>query len=139
MKLKSVHSAASGYFVLPNAVNVSAALRTAIINENPRSANFLQQELDPVYVSANPASYPLSFFTYLIVPRSGTKVPARFRKAKGRTLSTFIDYALCAGQRALASQGYAPLPRNLVAGGLRQSAHIPGHVKPPTLARCQRS
>jgi ABC-type phosphate transport system substrate-binding protein len=126
----------AGRYVLPAAANVTAALTSAIINENPHSKNFLQEDLDPVYPSRNPRSYPLSYYSYLIVPRTGTRLPPQFTTAKGRTLSVFLDFALCAGQRQATELGYAPLPRNLVAGGLRQVLHIPGHVRIPTLAQC---
>jgi hypothetical protein len=58
---------------------------------------------------------------------------------KGRSLSTFIDYFLCAGQAHIAELGYSPLPLNLVKGGLLQTSFIPGHIAGPnlnTLAGC---
>jgi ABC-type phosphate transport system substrate-binding protein len=129
----------AGRYVLPTAVDVTVALTKAVINENPHSKNFLQQNLDAVYTFRDPRSYPLSDYSYLIVPRLGTRQPTNFTPAKGRSLSTFIDFALCAGQRQVTALGYAPLPRNLVAGGLLQVRQIPGHVAVPTLARCLRS
>ena len=51
--------------------------------------------------------------------------------AKGRTLSSYLRYALCAGEKQIAQTAYAPLPENLVKGGLLQVANIPGHVKVP--------
>jgi len=58
---------------------------------------------------------------------------------KGRSLSTFIDYFLCAGQAHVAELGYSPLPLNLVKGGLLQTSFIPGAIAGPnlrTLAGC---
>ncbi|HEX3490387.1 MAG TPA: substrate-binding domain-containing protein, partial [Streptosporangiaceae bacterium] len=129
----------AGYYVLPTASNVAVALTKAQINEDPHSVNFLQQNLDSVYTFTDPRSYPLSSYSYLIVPRSGTKVPPTFSSAKGKSLSTFIDFFLCAGQKQVASLGYSPLPKNLVQGGLSRSGQIPGHVtgpNPNTLAGC---
>jgi ABC-type phosphate transport system substrate-binding protein len=126
----------AGRYVLPVQADVTIALTQAVIDENPRSPNFLQQNLNRLYVYRNPKSYPLSFYSYLIVPRSGTKLPPIFTTAKGRSLSTFIDFGLCAGQRQVAPLGYAPLPRNLVAGGLLEVRRIPGHVRIPSLSRC---
>ena len=129
----------AGYYVLPSASNVAVALTQAQINEDPRSVNFLQQNLDSVYVYKDPRSYPLSSYSYLIVPRTGTKSPPNFSPAKGRTLSTFINFFLCGGQQQVAALGYSPLPLNLVKGGLLQVDHIPGHVPTPnpvTLAGC---
>jgi ABC-type phosphate transport system substrate-binding protein len=122
---------AAGDFVRPAAANVTASLSRASINENRNSPHFMQVDLAPVYTSKDPADYPLSFTSYLIVPRRGTTLPANFSKAKGRTLSTFLIYALCAGQLNASKIGYARLPQNLVKGGLLQVANIPGHVHVP--------
>ena len=130
----------AGYYVLPTASNVAVALTKAVINENSHSAEFLQQNLDSVYTFTDPRSYPLSSYSYLIVPRAGTHLPTNFTPAKGKTLSTFVDYFLCAGQREVAALGYSPLPLNLVQGGLLQNSKIPGAVPGPnrtTLAGCK--
>jgi hypothetical protein len=124
---------AAGYFVLPSASNVAVALTKAVINENSHSPNFLQQDLDAVYTFNDPRSYPLSSYSYLIVPRAGTHQPTNFSKAKGKTLSTFVDYFLCGGQQEAAGLGYSPLPLNLVKGGLLQSSKIPGAIPGPNL------
>jgi ABC-type phosphate transport system substrate-binding protein len=127
---------AAGKFVPPLPGNVTTALRKALINTNPNSPDFLQQNLDPVYTDKDPGSYVLSFYSYWIVPRAGHKLPPDFTTAKGRTLSSFMIYALCAGQHNLAELGYGPLPPNLVAGGLGEVKSIPGHVPVPPLAQC---
>src|SRR5262249_361069 len=114
------------------------------INEDPHSQNFLQQNLDSVYTFRDIRSYPLSSYSYLIVPRQarGTPSPPTVFSSppgKGRSLSTFIDYFLCAGQPHLADLGYSPLPLNLVKGGLLQTNFIPGAIRGPnlrTLAGC---
>jgi ABC-type phosphate transport system substrate-binding protein len=129
----------AGYYVLPSASNVAVALTEAVIDENPHHSNFLQQNLDAVYTFTDPRSYPLSSYSYLIVPRAGTHQPTNFSPAKGKSLSTFADYFLCAGQREVAALGYSPLPLNLVKGGLLQSSKIPGAIPGPnltTLAGC---
>ncbi len=129
----------AGYYVLPTASNVAVALTKAVINEDSASPDFLQQDLDSVYTFTDPRSYPLSSYSYLIVPRAGTRQPTNFTPAKGKTLSTFIDYALCQGQREVAALGYSPLPLNLVQGGLLQNSKIPGAVSgpnPTTLEGC---
>jgi len=129
----------AGRYVLPTASNVTIALTRAIINENPRSPDFLQQDLDQVYTYRNPESYPLASYSYLIVPRTGKKpVPPQFSRADGRTLSVYVDYLLCRGQRQSAELGYAPLPVSLVKAGLQQVDHIPGHVRRvPSFAACR--
>jgi ABC-type phosphate transport system substrate-binding protein len=102
-----------------------------VINDDPASPDYLQQNLTPVYWNTNPASYPLSAYSYLIVPRTGAKLPPVFSKSAGRSLSILLDYAVCQGQSQLAELGYAPLPPTLVNGALQQISHIPGHVAMP--------
>jgi ABC-type phosphate transport system substrate-binding protein len=124
----------AGYYVLPSASNVAVALTKAVINEDASSPNYLQQNLNSVYTFTDPRAYPLSSYSYLIVPRLSTKIPTNFSTGDGKTLSTYIDYFLCAGQQFSAELGYSPLPLNLVTGGLSQAAKIPGHVAEPSLA-----
>ncbi|HYK28928.1 MAG TPA: substrate-binding domain-containing protein [Streptosporangiaceae bacterium] len=124
---------AAGYYVLPTPSNVAVALTKAVITETP-GPNFLQQDLDAVYTYTDPRSYPLSSYSYLIVPRDHTTLPSNFTPAKGRSLSTYINFLLCAGQNEVAALGYSPLPLNLVEGGLLQNSHIPGHVPIPNLS-----
>jgi ABC-type phosphate transport system substrate-binding protein len=129
----------AGYYVLPSASNVAVALTQAQINEDQSSPDFLQQNLDSVYGYTDPRSYPLSSYSYLIVPRNGTKIPPIFNNNVGRSLSTYIDFYLCAGQQQASQLGYSPLPLNLVEGGLHQASLIPGAVpgpNPTTLAGC---
>jgi len=124
----------AGYYVQPTASNVAVALTQAQINEDSSSPDFLQQDLDNVYTYTDPRSYPLSSYSYLIVPRQGTTIPNNFSDGDGATLSTYIDYFLCAGQQYSAELGYSPLPLNLVQGGLLQSSLIPGAVATPSLS-----
>jgi ABC-type phosphate transport system substrate-binding protein len=125
---------AAGYYVLPTASNVAVALTEAEINEDASSPDYLQQDLDNVYTFTDPRAYPLSSYSYLIVPRAGTTIPSNFSDGDGRTLSTYIDYFLCAGQQYSADLGYSPLPLNLVQGGLDQASKIPGAIPEPNLA-----
>ena len=125
----------AGKYVLPAAANVTTALTQAVIDTNPRSSRYLQENLNKVYTYKNSASYPLSYTSYLIVPRTRTKPPPHFTNARGRTLSAFTVFALCRGQSHMA-RGYAPLPRNLVKDGLQQARRIPGHGRIPSLSQC---
>jgi ABC-type phosphate transport system substrate-binding protein len=115
------------YFVGPTASNVAVALTKAEINFDASSPNYLQQILTPLYTFKDPRSYPLSSYSYLIVPRSGTTTPPAFNDGAGASLSQFINFFECAGQKQSASLGYSPLPYKLVQGGLRQNGEIPGH------------
>jgi ABC-type phosphate transport system substrate-binding protein len=123
----------AGRYVRPTAANVTVALTAAQINENPHSPQFLQQNLDHVYTFRDPRSYPLSSYSYLVVPRTGRKpAPPTFSRAKGRTLSTFLAFAVCPhGQLQLRALGYARLSPNLVRGALLVAGRIPGHVRVP--------
>jgi ABC-type phosphate transport system substrate-binding protein len=122
-----------GYYVLPTASNVAVALTQAQINEDPTSPNFLQQNLDNVYTYNDPRSYPLSSYSYLIVPRDGTKIPPIFNDGVGRSLSTYINFYLCQGQQQAAALGYSPLPINLVSGAFLQVNKIPGTIGAPNI------
>jgi ABC-type phosphate transport system substrate-binding protein len=124
----------AGYYVLPTASNVAVALTQAQIDSDASSPNYLQQDLDNVYTFTDPRSYPLSSYSYLIVPRKGAAALPGFSNGDGVSLSTYIDYFLCAGQQYSAELGYSPLPLNLVEGGLAQAAKIPGAIAEPSLA-----
>ena len=125
----------AGRYVGPTATNVNTALTQAVVDTNSHSPDYLQVNLNKVYTDKNPASYPLSYTGYLIVPRSGPKpVPPNFTNAKGLTLGAFTVFALCGGQAHIAALGYAPLPPNLVKDGLQQTGQIPGHGHIPS--RC---
>ncbi len=128
------------YFVGPTPQNVAVALTQAIINNNKSSANYLQQDLHQLYRFKDPRNYPISSYSYLIVPRQGTAEPTNFTNSKGATLSTWVNFLLCGGQKQMPQLGYSPLPKNLVEGGLVQDGKIPGHVAIPTIAaleKCQ--
>ena len=123
----------AGYYVLPTASNVAVALTQAQINEDPNSPDFLQQNLDNVYTYKDPRSYPLSSYSYLIVPKTSTKEPPIFNSNVGRSLSTYIDFYLCQGQQQAAALGYSPLPINLVEGAFLQVNKIPGTIGAPNI------
>lgn len=126
---------AAGYYSLPTPSNVAIALQAAIINDNPSSVDYLMQDLRNVYTFGDPRTYPLSSYSYLIVPRdssvTGLPVPSTFNTPKGVTLSTWLNYVLCGAQQSAGALGYSPLPKNLVDGGFAQVDHIPGHVATP--------
>ncbi len=123
----------AGYYVLPSASNVAVALTQAQINEDASSPNFLQQNLDSVYGYTDPRSYPLSSYSYLIVPRTQSKEPPIFSSAVGKSLSTYINFYLCQGQQQAGALGYSPLPLNLVQGAFLQVNKIPGTVGAPNI------
>jgi phosphate transport system substrate-binding protein len=113
---------ASGAYVQPSPGNVAVALQAAQINETP-GPDYLTQILDGVYNNADANAYPLSSYSYMIVP---TEVGGIFNTDKGRTLGTFANYFLCDGQAQAGALGYSPLPKNLIEAAFKQMAKIPG-------------
>ncbi|MFE6049679.1 substrate-binding domain-containing protein [Kitasatospora sp. NPDC056446] len=136
----------AGYYSLPTASNVAVALTAAKVRGVDDSTpandpNYLQQNLDGVYTMNDPRAYPISSYSYLIVPRAGAAQPPppRFNNDKGSALSRFLSYVLCEGQGKADDLGYSPIPRGLVRGGLLQTRAIPGNaspVDPDTLSNC---
>ncbi len=116
-----------GYFSQPTAGNVAVALTKAKINKD------LTQNLESVYTNPDPRAYPMSSYSYMVVP---TTTAAPFNSDKGKTLSTFVNYFLCTGQQKADILGYSPLPKNLVLAGFKQVARIPGHVASPSISKC---
>lgn len=124
----------SGYYVEPTASNVAVGLLGAKINTDKGSTSYLTQNLDNVYNSSDSRAYPLSSYSYIIVP---TQVQGSFTKDKGTTLAAFANYFLCEGQQQAEVLGYSPLPINLVKAGLDQVRKIPGAVtKTVDIAKC---
>jgi phosphate transport system substrate-binding protein len=113
----------AGYYIEPTALSVAVAMTKAQINSDKSSSDYLTQILDGVYNSTDPRTYPLSSYSYAIVP---TQVAGIFNTDKGSTLSDFMRYVLCGGQSQADTLGYSPLPMNLVIAGSEQIARIPG-------------
>jgi hypothetical protein len=129
---------AAGYFVQPTASNVAIALEDATINPDANSPDYLMQTLNNVYTDPDPRAYPLSSYSYLIVPRTSRVQDGEslhpfpsFTTAKGQTLSTYVNYILCQAQQSSAQLGYSPLPGVMVNGGFEEEKYIPGAVKSP--------
>lgn len=125
---------AAGYYVQPTQYDVAVALTHAQINQDRTSPDYLTQVLDGVYSNPDPRAYPLSSYSYMVLP---TTTAAPFTTAKGQTLSTFANYFLCQGQQKAGPLGYSPLPVNLVRAGFAQISRIPGATTQQTnLAAC---
>jgi phosphate transport system substrate-binding protein len=126
---------AAGYYVPPSAANVAIALESAKINPDQNSVLFLMQDLTKVYTDKDRRAYPLSSYSYLVVPRNSRTFNGQNLKplpysspAGGKTLSTYVNYILCGAQQKAANLGYSPLPQEMVQGGFLQYSHIPGAV-----------
>lgn len=100
---------ASGKWVQPYAVNISAALDGATLRPD------LSQELSTVYTSKNPLAYPASAYSYIVAPcapaadRTTCKDPA-YNEGQLQTMAAWLDYISCQGQVKMAQLGYSPLP-----------------------------
>jgi phosphate transport system substrate-binding protein len=90
---------AAGAFVEPSTGTIAAAARTAHFGAD-NSASIV----DPP--ASAKSAYPISTFTYVLVPRSSSKLS---------TLKPFLDYAVTAGQKFAPALEFAPLPQNVVA------------------------
>jgi phosphate transport system substrate-binding protein len=146
----------AGYYVQPTQYNVAVALTQASIvgckkggscSPNGVPANsYLTQDLDRVYTYKDARTYPLSSYSYMIIPTS--KTDKRLTVPKRQTLADFLSYSLCTGQRLAGPYGYSPLPLNLVKAAFgqleklgpdAQGGAVSGvHVKNPSanLATC---
>src|SRR5207342_3933122 len=71
-----------GYYVLPTAENVAVGLLKAEINDNESSPAYLTQQLKGVYRNTHPRAYPMSSYSYMIIP---TKLEGTFSEQKGRS------------------------------------------------------
>ncbi len=118
---------AAGYYTEPTAQNVAVSLLAAQVDTSDPSdpATYLTENLSGVYTDPDPRTYPLSSYSYLILP---TKIEGQFNAAEGTTLAAFSYYAMCQGQQQSASFGYSPMPINLVEDSFAQITKIPGAV-----------
>ncbi len=103
---------ASGHWVQPYALNISAALDSARLRPD------LSQELSGVYASTNPLAYPISAYSYLVLQCGKSADRATCKGAYPNpgvteTLARWMQYIECDGQVNMAAIGYSPLPPNL--------------------------
>lgn len=111
----------SGNYVLPNAANVATALKHATLYKDQT------QNLTGVYNAADATAYPMSSYSYMIVPTTGISTE------KAEVLAKFMVYFACGGQSKASVLGYSPLPANLVKVVFAAVGRMPGNVKVPAL------
>lgn len=115
---------AGDFYTEPTAGHVAVSLLKAEINDNKNDPNvYLTQDLSKVYTNTDPRTYPLSGYSYMILPVS---LNNPMTTAKGETIADFGKYALCQGQTQVNALGYSALPINLVQAGFDQLRKIPG-------------
>ena len=113
---------ASGVFTLPTAHNVATALQHAHLNLDST------QQLGDVYTAPEKTAYPISSYSYMIVPTDSS-----ISTDKGNVLGQFIIYFACAGQQAAERLGYSPMPKELVQFAFDAEKQIPGAPNPPPI------
>lgn len=113
---------AAGYFTLPTQYNVAVALTQAKINMDKSSPNYLLQNLSGVFNYTDKRTYPLSSYSYAIIPTGAHD--SRMTTAKRQTIEDFLYYAVCQGQGDIGPIGYSSLPVNLVSAGFSQLAKL---------------
>lgn len=112
----------AGFYVEPTQYNTAVALTKAQINQDPSSPLYLTQVLDDVFTNPDPRAYPISSYSYMIIPTGAADT--RMTTAKRQTIADFLYYSLCAGQTKAGPYGYSPLPLNLVQASFDQVAKL---------------
>ena len=112
----------AGFFTLPTQYNVAVALTQAQINTDKTSPNYLLQDLSNVYTYNDPRTYPLSSYSYMIIPTGASD--STMTTAKRQTLADYLYYSICPGQKEMGPIGYSPLPINLVSAGFDQIGQL---------------
>jgi phosphate transport system substrate-binding protein len=109
----------AGYYELPSQYNVAVALTQAQINQDKSDpTKYLLQDLSNVYGYNDPRTYPLSSYSYGIIPTSSTD--PTMTTGKRQTLADFLYNSICTGQGSIDGVGYSALPINLVQAGFQQ-------------------
>ncbi|GAA5154136.1 hypothetical protein GCM10023340_37130 [Nocardioides marinquilinus] len=113
----------AGYYVEPTQYNTAVALTKARINRDRSDpTRYLTQILDGVYNNPDPRAYPISSYSYMIIPTAADD--RRMTTAKRQSLADFLYYSLCSGQTKAGPYGYSPLTLNLVEAGFEQVAQL---------------
>ncbi len=88
---------ASGQFVIPSPAGVAAAIEAnrAVLARDVRT---------PIVNAPGASSYPISGFTFLILPKDGNNPQSR------QALKNFVAYILAGGQATAAALHYSPIP-----------------------------
>jgi phosphate transport system substrate-binding protein len=112
----------AGYYTLPDQYNVAVALQHAKINTDKNSPNYLLQDLRNVFVAPEVQAYPLSSYSYFLIPTASNDT--RMTTAKRQTLADYLYFSVCQGQKEMGPIGYSPLPINLVQASFDQTAKL---------------
>lgn len=103
----------SGLFIKPTVETVTAAAENVVIPDDMRMT---------IVNSSAKLAYPISSFTYLLVPQTLTG-------SKGRILLDFILWSVVDGQEHARKLHYAPLPQQVVAKIQNSLKNVQIHIK----------
>ncbi|MFJ8916926.1 substrate-binding domain-containing protein [Amycolatopsis sp. NPDC102389] len=116
----------AGQYTQPFAENIAAALKHAELRPD------LSQKLDKVYTNTDPKSYPVSAYSYVMMPCTSGRDTCRGGygdQGKTDTITAFLEHVACDGQINMARIGYSPLPPNLSQEIMNSNARLTG--QPP--------
>jgi ABC-type phosphate transport system substrate-binding protein len=126
---------AGGYYTLPNQYNVAVALAQAQINQDKSDPNkYLLQNLDKVYTYKDKRTYPLSSYSYMIIPTAGDD--ARMNTASGRPSPTTSPTRCARARRRWDPSGTPRCPSTWCG---RASSRPSGSRPPTAVSTCVRS
>ncbi|MGA2535769.1 MAG: phosphate ABC transporter substrate-binding protein PstS, partial [Terracidiphilus sp.] len=94
----------AGEFIMADLASITAAAVGATVEKG---------EGFSILNATGSDAYPISTFTWLLVPVTGLSAE------KKSAIADLLNWALTSGQKQCASLGYAPLPRQVVANELR--------------------
>ena len=113
----------AGEYKQPFAENIAAALTAAELRPD------LSQKLDKVYTNPDPKTYPISAYSYVMMPCTTGRDTCRGGygdQAKTDTMTAFLEHIACDGQVNMAKVGYSPLPTNLSQEMMNANARLTG-------------
>ncbi|MFD9965487.1 substrate-binding domain-containing protein [Amycolatopsis sp. NPDC058986] len=113
----------SGQYTKPYAENIAAALTKAELRPD------LSQKLDGVYANRDPKTYPISAYSYIMMPCTNGRDTCHGGyddPGKTATITAFLEHIACDGQINMARIGYSPLPPNLSQEMMNSNARLTG-------------
>lgn len=116
----------AGQYTQPYAENIASALKHAELRPD------LSQKLDKVYSNTDPKSYPISAYSYVMMPCTAGRDTCRGGygdQSKADTMTAFLEHVACDGQINMARIGYSPLPPNLSQEIMNSNSRLTG--QPP--------
>ncbi|WP_410658730.1 substrate-binding domain-containing protein [Amycolatopsis sp. lyj-112] len=113
----------AGQYTKPFAENIASALKHAELRPD------LSQKLDRVYSNTDPKSYPVSAYSYVMMPCTSGRDTCRGGygdQGKADTITAFLEHVACDGQINMARIGYSPLPPNLSQEIMNANSRLTG-------------